>query len=278
MILNNSVKKHQISGDLQNVIEEIKQFEASFKAFELKEPNIPGYFALANTYKAEPDTADFFNFISKHYKILPANEALSRINEIIKSKHLIDYTAIAKWSRHIHVSIKDGNSTSFIYINSYDKKLKEEIIIAPLFYKVKFVHRKSGLNKTTVEKLLDFLNEGGVEYEKAISLLNQDDTVSKRDLYNLIKTQQLPVRKILLNIFSYDGEYLRTNKGHDDLMVDSFFSKFGSSAKALIEFTNALYSLYVQEQSFDKATVLISSISDYVTKKHLKPLSSLAFI
>lgn len=257
MELTINVSKHHRSGTPSEVIKEIKEYENGFALLPLTEPKIDNYKVLVNG-------AEMFNFVSNHYKILYSGETLERLAEFINDE---DYTAEAYWSRQIAVHIKKVNTNglinSILYVNSYDKKLREGIILPDIMYATKHVHRASGLNKIGLNLIFKILEDEG-NHSLVFKALSEKE-ISKNAISKMITNLQIPSRKVLLQVLHLDYDSVKNHPNHDEMLVENF-GVFGYNVTGLIKFTHALFGLYVKEMSYDKAVQLMSNVSQQVTK------------
>lgn len=294
---NPKVNKVYFTGTLEKVIEQIKDFENHFKLEPLTSPNIPNQFALVNTYDGKNS---FYAFVSRHYEILEAWKSLETFMESMKEqiKSIEKDTQNESFDQHftvkVHISrnisaeifltYEDSQYTTskiFHYINSYDKKLKETIIFAPFLLSFSYVHRKSGLNKHGFTKLLELFSMHGLgtDYntanqlgeKTALETFIKQTKVTEKEFEKLITITQIPINKLLVDVFGVDRQILKDMK-EKNLYREAYrlFSERNSNTLAsLVILVDKLYKVLVATNKYDKASFIYAKVSDFVTKKFI---------
>lgn len=300
---NPKVSKVFFKGKLEDVIQQIKEFESNFVLEPLVSPNIPNQFALVNKYNNENS---FYAFVSRHYEILEAWKSLEAFMNSMKDqiKQIETESGETTYEQHftvnvhisrnisaeIYITYEDKNYSTwkiFHYINSYDKKLKETIIFAPFLLSFSYVHRKSGLNKNGFTKLLELYSMHGLgqDYSNAIQqgertalekFIN-DTRVTEKEFEKLLTLTQIPVNKLLVDVFKVDRQLLKDMKERN-LYREAFriFSQNDSNTLSeLVHLVDKLYKVLVSSNKYDKASFIYAKVSDFVTKKFINAEKSL---
>lgn len=290
---NPKVNKLHFTGTLQEVFNQIKSFEEHFKLEPITSPNIPNQFALVNTFDNKPS---FYAFVSRHYEILEAWKSLemfikNMLEELEKTndneKILDKFTAKAYISRNISVELYYNYQTTYIsekplklfhYVNSYDKKLKETIIFAPFMLSFSYVHRKSGLEKNGFTKLLELLTmHTYTEESKAIESTAAEKfivntPVTPKEFEKLLALTQIPINKLLLEVFHLNREEIKDLKNNNLYKVAyAEFSKMqnGPTLSSLIQLIDKLHVALSKTNKFDKASFIYVKVSNFITKKFI---------
>lgn len=290
MKLTREVIDVRFSGKFKDVARQVGEFEDAFQFVPFTEPEIPDLFALVNFYHRDqkelkaidPDAEGvMYAPASPYYRLLKAEDTLRLLVGAMEENSHKKFLASAYLGRHISVSVKEegAEDPAIFYVNSYDKTLRESVILAPVMLKMDFVHRKSGKTKNGFDSVLDYLRDS-LDYSEALTAM-ADVEVSPRDFTRFLNKADIPRKKLLNRMFGVEWEQIREiDEGQEDAEIFDYMRRTydGDSLVQLVRFAHDLYRFFIQNTSNDKASKAVDRLSTFISKHYLKPLNMAQFL
>lgn len=244
-------------------IDAIDKVEDGLVRYTISYPMVSNRYVLANKY-FNPEKPAFLTIVSGKYRVIRSREALETLRDAFnKLENKSGWGILTKVSSSLSFNLTNSENRmmAVIYSNSYDRSIRESIIL-PGLVSLKYTHTRKGTNKDGLdEAIASALDISSVSsrYE-----LLAKHTISKRAILRfVIKTMSMTRRSVVRKFFGHDL-VLSPDKDiseafYENLFFDIYFGKYGKSLNGFARFVYDAYDYFVKEGKVTKGLLVLQS-------------------
>lgn len=279
--LSTDIPAYRFQGSGEEVIRSISNFEDGFRFVPVQRPAVEGDFYLTNLTGSDGSKhlLPKYTMTSAYYHLLRSSDTLSKLLDVFVDDENTDLEFVAAIQKQISVAIHNKKDTKsqlphLLYLNSYDRTAREQIILGHLFVGLKYMHRRSGTSKDEVETLAELLkdDDGYNEMVKRMNDYEMDISLFK----SFLAFTKVPPRKLYLEFLGGSKETYKEAVEADmeiPLVYSALRNRYANNTlftlSKFIGFMHALYRYHTSNDRYDQATRFASAASEYMRKKIL---------